>query len=195
MENCLPPGDDSGRCGLVIDQHFPNLEGNRICLRAPTLGDAEAIFEEYATDPEVTRYLTWTARKGLGDVAEFLHDLLERNRSGKEFNWAISRLDEDRLIGMISARITGHRVELGYVLGRSHWNQGFMSEAVTTITEWMLSEPEFYRVSAVCDTENAGSARVLEKSGFEREGILRSYMIHPNVSPQPRDCLVYGRVK
>lgn len=174
---------------------LPKLIGQRLHLRAPVTDDAKAIFEEYATDPEATRYLTWKPHEEIDTLVDFLHGVIERNHSGNEFNWAVTRHDSDRLNGMISARVVGHKVDIGYVLGRSHWNQGFMTEAVTIMSDWILSQPEFYRVWAVCDTGNIGSARVLEKSGFEREGVLRRYMIHPNVSPEPRDCLVYGRVK
>lgn len=59
----------------------------------------------------------------------------------------------------------------------------------------VLAQPEIFGVWAVCDIENRGSARVLEKSGFQREGILRRWIMHPNVSSKPRDCYMYARVR
>ena len=58
-----------------------------------------------------------------------------------------------------------------------------------------MAQPLVFRISAVCDVENVGSARVLEKSGFVREGVLRRWMMHPNVSNEPRDCYSYARVR
>ena len=53
----------------------------------------------------------------------------------------------------------------------------------------------FWRIGAVCDVENRASARVMEKAGLEREGILRRWIIHPNVGFEPRDCFSYAMVR
>ena len=58
-----------------------------------------------------------------------------------------------------------------------------------------LAEPTIWRVQAYCDLENAASARVLEKAGLTREGILRRYIVTPNLSDEPRDVYVYARVR
>ena len=58
-----------------------------------------------------------------------------------------------------------------------------------------LGHPTIYRMAATCDVENKASARALEKSGFSREGLLRRYIIHPNISPEPRDSLLYALTK
>jgi RimJ/RimL family protein N-acetyltransferase len=159
------------------------------------LTDAKAIFEEYAADAEVTRYLTWTPHEAEETVTEFLKVILSRAESGEEFSWVLTTHDSDRAIGMLGARIRGHKVDIGYVLGRAHWRKGYMTEAVTELTEWMLSRPGIFRAWAVCDVENVASARILEKARFEQEGILRRWIMHPNRSAEPRDCFVYGRVR
>ena len=66
-----------------------------------------------------------------------------------------------------------------------------MTEALTAVTVWALSQPSVFRIGAVCDVDNIGSARVLEKSGFVREGLLRRWLVHPNISDEPRDCYSY----
>ncbi len=70
-----------------------------------------------------------------------------------------------------------------------------MTEAIRTITEWALSQPSIFRVWAVCDVENAASVKVLEKAGFQQEGIFRRWLIHPDISDEPRDCYCYAAVK
>lgn len=171
------------------------LRTARLLLRTPVIDDAEAILSEYAADPEVTRYLTWAPHKELETVGEFLKKLIERQRSGKEFPWLLTLPDECRAMGMISARVEAHSVDIGYVLGRKHWNRGFMAEAISAVSEWWLSQPGMFRISAVCDTENVGSARALEKAGFRREGELSRWIVLPNRSSEPRDCYIYGRVR
>ncbi len=63
-----------------------------------------------------------------------------------------------------------------------------MTEAANAVVDWALSQPEVFRVWAVCDVENVASARFLEKIGMRREGTLSRWIIHPNISEQPRDC-------
>ena len=66
-----------------------------------------------------------------------------------------------------------------------------MPEAIRSLTAVALSGP-FFRIEATCDFENRASARALEKSGFTKEGRLARYMVHPNLSPEPRGCLLYA---
>jgi [ribosomal protein S5]-alanine N-acetyltransferase len=58
-----------------------------------------------------------------------------------------------------------------------------------------MRQPDVWRIGDVCDVENVGSARVMEKAGLTREGLLRRWMMHPNVSDAPRDCFIYARVR
>ena len=87
-----------------------------------------------------------------------------------------------------------HRLEFGYVLGRRFWGLGLMTEALTEVVDWALRQDHLFRISALCDVENIGSARVMEKSGLVREGLMRRLMMHPNISDEPRDCYSYARL-
>lgn len=68
-----------------------------------------------------------------------------------------------------------------------------MTEAVIAVTAWAFTDPYVERVWAVCDVENTASMRVLEKAGFQREGLLEKYGVHPNVSCEPRDCISFAK--
>ena len=172
-----------------------SLETKRLRLRAPVLDDAESVFATYARDPEVTRYLTFRPHQQVEQSRDFLQRCATEWAGEGPYTWVITRRETKRLIGGISFRPQGHRVELGYALGREHWGHGFMTEAVRAVTEWALGQPEVHRVWAVCDIDNGASARVLEKAGMEREGRLRGWTLHPNVSAVPRDCWCYARAK
>ena len=80
------------------------------------------------------------------------------------------------------------RISMSYVICRDEWGKGYGTEAARSIMDWALSVPEVFRIEACCDIENVGSARVLEKLGMNREGILRRTGHTPNISDQPRDC-------
>ena len=69
------------------------------------------------------------------------------------------------------------------------------SEAVRTVVEWALTQRELFRIWAVCDVDNERSARLLERVGMQREGVLHRWIVHPGVSEDPRDCYCYARVR
>jgi ribosomal-protein-alanine N-acetyltransferase len=167
----------------------------RLILRVPVETDAEQIFRVYARDREVTRFLTWTPLSELDAVQSGTARRISRHRSGTELSWIIESASTGALMGMLIARPNGLFLEFGYVLGRAFWHQGFMVEALSTVATWALTQPQIVRLWAFCDMENRTSARVLEKAGFSREGILRRWAVHPNISQEPRDCLYYAKTR
>ena len=167
----------------------------QLVLRRPRLSDADDIFDSYAADQAVTRYVTWQPYKDRSEVAEFLQSRLARWDSGEEFSWAITRPPDDCVIGMIACRVREHAADIGYVISRNFWSRGYATEAANAIVDWASNLEFVYRVWAVCDVENIASSRVLEKIGMQREGILRRFIVHPNLSPEPRDCFVYSKVR
>ena len=70
-----------------------------------------------------------------------------------------------------------------------------MGEAVSGLIQWAFAQPEIFRVWATCDVDNVASARLLESVGMQLEGTLCAWILHPNVSDTPRDCLCYAVVK
>jgi len=173
----------------------PTLTTERLVVRPSRLADADAIFEEFASDPAVTRFLLWRPQTSPEGVREFLRGALERVAAGQEFHWVITRAGSERPIGSIGCALQGFRAELGYVLGKAHWRQGIMTEALRSVVDWTLALEPIERVWAVCDVENVGSAGVLEKVGLLREGLLRRWSLHPNISDVPRDCYVYSAIR
>jgi RimJ/RimL family protein N-acetyltransferase len=173
-----------------VDQ--ATLSTARLVLRPPVAADAEAIFSAYATDERVTRYLAWTPRRSIDEVAEFLADPDRPAGPGSVVAWVIVDASTDAAIGMISARRSDHVVEIGYVLAQSRWGNGLMTEAVTAVVESFVADPSVYRVWAIHDIDNPASGRVMEKAGLRREGVLRRWAIHPNVSDEPRDVVAYS---
>ncbi len=171
------------------------LETARLYLRPPRMEDAEAIFEQYAQDAAVTKYLTWRPHRDIEETRAFVRRCQDVWRDASAFPWAIIRKAGGQLLGMIEMRIDGHRVDLGYGLAQGYWGQGYTPEVVAAIMDWAWQQPTVYRVWAVCDIENQASARVLEKVGMRREGVLRRWIMHPNRSGEPRDCYCYAKTK
>jgi len=171
------------------------LDTERLILRPASVDDAPAIFEAYARDPEVTRYLIWRPHETIDDTRTFLRSCEAAWESGSAYAWVLALRSNERVIGMIDLRPQTHHAEIGYVLARPYWRHGYMSEALRAVVTCALAQPEVYRVWAVCDVDNAASARLLEGVGFRYEGILRRWSVHPNASEEPRDCLCYAVTK
>lgn len=171
------------------------IETDRLRLRIPTLDDAEEIFLKYAQDQEVTKYLVWPPHSSISQTKEFIQSCLQRLENGDSFPRVIEIKPTDELIGMIDLRINNHRADFGYVIARDYWGKGYATEALNNVVDLALSDESIFRVWAVCDVDNIASARVMEKVGLEREGTLRSYIIHPQISDKPRDCFCYSIVK
>ena len=171
------------------------FETERLRLRVPLRSDAPAIFEGYAQDAEVVRYLVWRAHRSLRETEQFLETCAADWAAGGDFPWAVTLKEGGGLIGMTGLRLRGFKADVGYVLARRFWGQGFAAEALRPVVAWALAQPGLFRVWALCDVENRASARVLEKVGMTREGLLRRYTMHPNAGDEPRDSYCYSVVK
>jgi RimJ/RimL family protein N-acetyltransferase len=167
----------------------------RLRLRLPTLDDAEAIFDRYAQDPEVCRYLSWVPHRSIDDTRAFLIQIVEGNSTDERAGFLIFSRKTGQLLGSVGGVIDGTRMQFGYCLARDSWGQGFATEAAKPIVEMALGRPEIWRVQAFCDLENRASARVLEKAGLSREGTLRRYMRFPNLGDTPRDVFFFAKVR
>jgi len=169
------------------------FETPRLRLRAPAADDARMIFERYASDPEVTRYLGWPRHNAVADTEAFV--------AFSQAEWArwptgpllVFARDGGRLLGATGLVMeTPHSAATGYVFARDAWGQGYATESLAAMVT-LAAELGMTRLHAQCHTEHRASVRVLEKCGFELEGVLRRHSIFPNLSPEPLDVFSYAR--
>jgi len=171
------------------------FETARLILRPIARQDAPAIFTGYAQDLEVVRFVVWRPHQGLTDTEAYISRCTAA-RPDRARTYALTRRADGRLLGAFELRRPeAHRLDCGYVLARPFWGSGLMTEALTQVTFWAMRQNSVWRIGAGCDVENFASARVMEKAGLAREGILRRWIIHPNISSEPRDWLSYAKVR
>lgn len=153
------------------------LETDRLVLRRFAVTDADAMYRNWASDPEVTRYLTWPCHASPEATAALLADWVAQYEDGGVFQWAIQRKDSDEgVIGSIAAvklDETVNSAEIGYCLGRAYWGQGIMPEALRAVMDFLFDEAEVNRIAAYHDVRNPNSGRVMQKAGMRYEGTLR----------------------
>ncbi|MEN8159047.1 MAG: GNAT family N-acetyltransferase [Myxococcota bacterium] len=161
----------------------------RLRLRRPRVADAALVFEAFGHDPEVMRFLAWRPHASLADAEAALGRRIERLANGVEYSWILEA--EGAAVGMISAWRDGAALELGFVLTRSAWGRGLMTEAARAVVDWAIGAG-VRRVWATCDVENGASARVLSKAGLAPQGPFERPVVRPNLSSGPRPSLLFS---
>jgi len=152
------------------------LETSRLILRRFTTDDAEDVYRNWASDPEVTRFLTWPCHSSPEASRAVLEQWAAQYADGDYFQWAISLKKTGHVIGSIAAVKIDMEIgsaEIGYCLSRSYWGQGIMPEALIAVMQYLFCEVEINRICACHDVNNPKSGRVMEKAGMKLEGILR----------------------
>lgn len=152
------------------------IETHRLILRRYRIEDAEDMFNNWASDPEVTRFLTWPAHKSV-DVTRFvLNDWISKYDDGGFFNWAIEWKETGGVIGNIAVvkfHEEAEAAEIGYCMGRAFWGRGIMPEALRAVMDYLFDTVGVNRIEADHDVNNPKSGRVMEKAGMKREGVHR----------------------
>jgi len=170
------------------------LETKRLILRPFTTSDAEAMYNNWANDSEVTEYLSWPAHESVDVTKMILDSWVTQYEDLGFYQWAITIKEEgDAPIGSIS--VVGKKelikaVSMGYCIGKKWWNKGITSEALETLIKFFFEEVGANCVVAEHDPANPNSGKVMEKCGMKYEGTLRSALWTPHLGLT--DSVVYA---
>lgn len=153
------------------------LETERLILRRFVIEDADEMYRNWASDDEVTKYLTWPTHADTEVTKTVLRSWISEYERPDHYNWGIELKADGQLIGNLA--VVDHHEEkesavLGWCMGRSWWGQGIMPEAAKSVIEYLLLEVGFNRIGACHDKNNPKSGRVMQKIGMQYEGILRA---------------------
>jgi ribosomal-protein-alanine N-acetyltransferase len=158
-----------------IFNDLPVLETSRTILRKIEKNDVQDIYS-YCSDPEVSKYTTWYPHMKIEDTENFIDFIIDKYNKSQISPWGIQDKTTGRIIGtcdFVGWDTNHHKAEIGYALSRDYWGQGYMTECVKKIIEFGFEKMDLVRIEARCILANTGSARVMEKSGMEFEGIYR----------------------
>ena len=159
---------------MLTHQGTRTIVTQRLTLRAFRAEDAQDMFENWASDERVTRYLTWPKHETPDFTRRLLEDWCKRYADPAYYNWAIEF--SGRVIGNISAvRVDGQseNAELGYCMGVDYWRRGIMPEAAGAVIDFFFSAVGMHRVGLFYARKNPASGRVAEKCGMRFEGTRR----------------------
>ena len=153
------------------------LESDRLILRRLEESDAEAMFSNWASDPEVTKFLTWPTHQSV-DVSKYvLSTWIPLYEKDDYYQWAITLKElGDEPIGTIHGLVNNdtESITVGYCLGRKWWHRGIMSEALQTVMDFFFDTVEANSIRSYHDPRNPHSGMVMTHCGMKFEGTLRA---------------------
>lgn len=173
---------------------MPTLQAERVRLRPLVADDVYAIFDIFS-DAEVTRYWSRPPMTHLAQARTLLRAMREGNRTGERLQFGIERCSDALLMGtctLFNFSPQNRRAEVGYVLGRRFWRQGYMHESLQRMLRHAFEDLDLLRLEADIDPRNGPSARTLERLGFVKEGYLRERWI---VAEVVSDTELYGLLR
>lgn len=172
----------------------PTLQTDRLSLRPFAETDADAIYA-LQSNRRVLRYWDsppWTDRSR---ALAFLAACRQIQQEGSGARFAIESRESGSFIGwcaMFSWNAVYRSLGIGYCLDEPAWGKGYATEAVGAMLHWAYDTLDLNRVEAELDTRNDASARVLQKLGFEREGLRREDCV---VDGEVSDSWIYGLLR
>jgi len=153
------------------------IETERLILRRFKMEDAEAMYKNWASDEEVTRFLTWSPHSSIELTKDILQDWINDYKNEDSYNWAITiKENGDEPIGSIGAVDSNKRVNMvhiGYCISKKWWNKGITSEALKALIKYFFEEVGVNRVESRHDPNNLNSGKVMMKCGMKYEGTMR----------------------
>ena len=174
---------------LIVQQ----LTTNRLHLREITLDDVPAIFS-YFSNPQVTKYYGMEPFTTVEQTEQLVRHFATIYEQNKGMRWAIELKERSGLIGTIGFNLLSsphNRVEVGYELHPDFWGRGIVGEAVEAVVRFGFEELKLNRIGATVFVENKASQQVLINQGFEREGLLRQYMVQSGIA---HDVYFYAKI-
>jgi ribosomal-protein-alanine N-acetyltransferase len=174
-------------------QRPPTIELDGARLRPLRVADVDALYA-YLRDPAVTE-LTSYPLASIPLVEAIIERSMDHWAAGELGKWGIALEHDDQLVGTCGFHEWSreHRwAELAYDLAQAYWGQGLMRQAVAAVLQWTFRQNQVDRVHAFVRVDNRRSERLLECSGFVREGCLRGYRI---CRGQPYDFYIYSLLR
>ena len=172
------------------------IETERLILRKLEEKDTNAIYNNWCSDPNVSKYVTWDMHKSIEDTKEYVKFKLDLYNKDYRFDWIVLLKETNEPIGEIDAvkqSVNYNLVELGYCYGSKFWNQGYATEALKAVISYLSDIAYVEKITACHISTNPASGRVMEKAGMTYDATLKEYVVDKNT--KKRADLVYYSYK
>jgi len=179
---------------VALSRPFPTLETERLVLRQIVPADAEDLYRIF-TDDESMRYWSCRPFSSIKQADKLIESMAHSFLEGSGMHWAITLRNEDRLIGKCGYnewRKLHRRGDISYIVDRSQWGKGLVSEALRAVLQYGFDQMDLHSVEAGVTPGNDASTRMLEKLGFHLEGHLKESFLVEDVFV---DSLIYSLLR
>lgn len=152
------------------------IETERLILRRFEFQDAQAMYDNWASNDNVTKFLTWPTHTSVETTKDVLINWIDSYKEISTYHWAITLKGNDEVIGDISVTKIDEEcltAELGWCMSEDYWGQGIMPEAALAVRDYLFDSVGFNRIAAIHDSNNPKSGRVMQKIGMQYEGTKR----------------------
>lgn len=179
---------------LATLSEFPVLESDCIRLRGIQETDIDALFALFS-NPQVMRYWSRGPMSDQQEAIDYANTIIKGFEKREVLNWIIADSESDQMIGtctLYEINPQHARAGLGYALMPEFWGKGLVHEAASLAISYGFLELGLHRIEADTEPNNVRSNKVLERLGFQREGLLRERFVHPDGI---QDSLIFGLLK
>ena len=172
------------------------IETERLILRKYTLDDIQSMFDNWASDPEVSKYVGWDVHDTIDVTTEIITSWINKYENPLSFNWAVVLKDTNELVGSIEVIKVKEKDgfgEIGYCYSKKTWGQGIGTEALRAVLNYVFNEADFRIIEIRYLENNPASGKVMEKAGLKYETKLRDRTVDKN--GLINDILIYSITK
>jgi RimJ/RimL family protein N-acetyltransferase len=160
---------------MIEGDGLPTIDAPRVRLRQLADADVDGLFEVFS-DREMMRYWSTPAMEARAEAEALLGRIRRQFAEKSGFQWGVERKADGRLLGtctIFHVHAKNRCGELGYALKSEHWKKGYMGEALSSLLDYAFGPMSLRRLEADVDPRNVASLAILNKMGFQREGLLR----------------------
>ena len=177
-------------------QHAGTVQINtlKLTLRKINIDDADMMFRNWANDDEVSRYMRWSTHKTVEETKSIIQEWFNNYSDIHTYHWGIC-LKDGKMIGSVGVMITAEydfKGEIGYCIGRNWWGQGYTSEAVKAVIDYMYINTDIERIEAYHSIQNPASGKVMLKAGMRKDGFAKHKYKNRDGF---QDCDLYGIIR
>lgn len=172
-----------------------SIKSKRLILRQFTINDTVYIFNNWASDENVCKYMRWPHHENIKETKMILNDWLAAYNKLSFYKWAITLKESDEPLGSIDLLIVNENDlcgDVAYCIGKKYWGQGIVTEALKAVLNFAFGDIGFNRIETYHSINNPASGRVMQKSGMTFEGLARQK--YKSISGF-EDCNMYAILK
>lgn len=169
------------------------IETDRLILRKFCIEDAEQMFYGWASDLSVSRFLFWEPHKDIDETRNILEGWIQKYKKNS-YNWAVQSKDTGKLIGSICCANMNkydHNCEVGYCYGSKYWGQGYATEALKAVIDYLFNECNLHVIESLHHEKNIASGIVMSKAGMTKECVLKDRKYNPDTKTYS-DLILYS---